>query len=38
MKPRNRCNETFWRNNAECYAYKVAKEKLDLLKQIYYKY
>ena len=25
-------------NNTECYAYKVAKEKLDLLKQIYYKY
>lgn len=25
-------------NNKECYAYKVAKEKLDLLKQIYYKY
>lgn len=25
-------------NNIECYAYKVAKEKLDLLKQIYYKY
>ena len=25
-------------NNTECYAYKVAKEKLELLKQIYYKY
>ena len=27
-----------FKNNTECYAYKVAKEKLDLLKQIYYKY
>lgn len=25
-------------NNTECFAYKVAKEKLELLKQIYYKY
>lgn len=25
-------------NNTECCAYKVAKEKLELLKQIYYKY
>lgn len=24
-------------NNTECYAYKVAKEKLELLKQIYFK-
>lgn len=25
-------------DNTECYVYKVAKEKLELLKQIYYKY
>ena len=25
-------------NNTECFTYKVAKEKLELLKQIYYKY
>ena len=25
-------------DNTECYAYKVAMEKLNLLKQIYYKY
>lgn len=25
-------------NNTECYAYKVAKEKLELLEQIYFKY